>query len=472
MQKIHDSHLTGHPGKDTMVGLILRRWFWPKLRDSVRRFIRNCDVCGRTTVWREAKAGFLKSLPIPERIGSDLTIDFVTGLPPSEGCINMMVITDRLSKDIFIFGTKSMAAENCAKVFIDRYYRYFGFPRYLTSDRGSDWLSHFWTTFCKLVGITQSLTTAYHPQSNASERANQEIYKYLRAFTCYAQNDWMDLLPMAQLALNGRPHSAIGGMSPFFLRYGYDLDPLMEPTPPIRGDSRHPGNLSAINYVQRLKDAQDLAQASMASAQQRYEQSTNRLRRQPERFKVGDKVWLNLQHVKTPQLSKKLAWQHAKYEVTAVPDALTVELNVPGNVHKRFHVELIKRAGTDPLPSQTRDDAQNPPIVDDLDESEYEIESILRARTIRRGRGSYRQALVKWTGWIDPTWEPVEYVKETEALDKFEAMYGPIATHDGPPQIDAGTFIGPAEEHTAEARRSKRNRKKTVRNSEGKEGEL
>ncbi|KAI0997227.1 hypothetical protein K3495_g10960 [Podosphaera aphanis] len=216
MQKTHDSFLTGHPGRDTMIGILLRRWFWPKMRDSVRRFVRNCDVCGRTTVWREAKAGFLRSLPIPERIGSELTIDFITDLPESQGCTNVMVITDRLSKDVFLFGSDSIRAERCAEIFVDKYYRYFGFPRYLTSDRGSDWLSHFWKIFCKLCGINQRLTTAYHPQSNASERANQELYKYLRAFTCYAQNDWMELLPMAQLALNSRPNSAIGGFSPFY----------------------------------------------------------------------------------------------------------------------------------------------------------------------------------------------------------------------------------------------------------------
>ncbi|KHJ30056.1 hypothetical protein EV44_g3161 [Erysiphe necator] len=220
-----------------------------------------------------------------------------------------MVITDRLSKDFFVFGTDSMSA-----------------------DRGSDWTGHFWRAFCKLTGITQRLTTSYHPQSNASERANQEIYKYLRVLTCYAQDNWMNLLPMAQLALNARPNSSIGGMSPFFLRHGYELDPLMDPMPAKAEFSRHPGNLLAINYVQKLKDAQDFAQAAMASAQQRSENNANRFRRQPERFRVGDKVWLNLQHIKTPQLSKKLSWQHAKYEVTAVPDALTVELNVPGNI--------------------------------------------------------------------------------------------------------------------------------------------
>ena len=50
------------------------------MRESVRRFIRNCDVCGRTTVWREAKAGLLRSLPIPDRIGNELTIDFITDM--------------------------------------------------------------------------------------------------------------------------------------------------------------------------------------------------------------------------------------------------------------------------------------------------------------------------------------------------------------------------------------------------------
>ncbi|KAI0991014.1 hypothetical protein K3495_g17173 [Podosphaera aphanis] len=134
----------------------------------------------------------------------------------------------------------------------------------------------------------------------------------------------MDLLPLAQLALNSRPNSAIGGMSPFFLRNGYDLDPLAEPISQLNCPVLHPGKIAAEKYVQRLRDAQDFAQAAMASAQQRYEGSSNRFRRQPDKFKVGDKVWLDLRNVKTPQLSKKLAWQHAKYEVTAVPDALTV----------------------------------------------------------------------------------------------------------------------------------------------------
>lgn len=167
-----------------MVKILLHQRFWPNMRESVWRFIRNCDVCGRTTVWGEARAGFLRPLPVPERIGSDLTIDFVTDLAVSGDCTNILVITDRLSKDIVVFGANLIAAEICANLFVDRYYTYVGFPKYLSSDRGCDWMSHFWRAFCRLTGITQRLTTAYHPQSNASERVNQELYKYLRAFTC------------------------------------------------------------------------------------------------------------------------------------------------------------------------------------------------------------------------------------------------------------------------------------------------
>lgn len=97
MQRINESHLAGHPAKDTMVSMILRCYFWPKLRDSVRRFIHNFDVCGRTSIWREAKAGFLCSLPITDRIDCNLKIDFITDLPPYEDCTNTMLTRDRLS---------------------------------------------------------------------------------------------------------------------------------------------------------------------------------------------------------------------------------------------------------------------------------------------------------------------------------------------------------------------------------------
>ncbi|KAI0995469.1 hypothetical protein K3495_g12709 [Podosphaera aphanis] len=145
--------------------------------------------------------------------------------------------------------------------------------------------------------------------------------------------------------------------------------------------------------------------------------------------------------------------------VTNVPDALTVEVNVPGNIHKRFHVEIVKRAGTDPYPSRLRDDAQNPPVLDEFVEPDLDVESILRARTVKRGRLTFRQAMVKWVGWKSPSWEPIDTIKDTTALDDFEEKYGPNETNNGPAESETGMFVGPAESSTVQKRRERRKAK-------------
>ena len=50
------------------------------------------------------------------------------------------------------------------------------------------------------------------------------------------------------------------------------------------------------------------------------------------------------------------------------------------------------------------------------------VESILEIKKRKRGRGIRTEALVKWTGYQWPTWEPVNHVKETSAMEIFEAQ--------------------------------------------------
>ena len=77
----------------------------------------------------------------------------------------------------------------------------------------------------------------------------------------------------------------------------------------------------------------------------------------------------------------------------------------------RFHVQLIKRASEDPLPSQKRDDTQPPPVFpnneNSMGENEPEqfVERIMRAEKFRRGRGWVRRVLVKWKNFAEPNWE-------------------------------------------------------------------
>lgn len=428
VQRAHDSHVTGHPGREGTRAILGRSFFWPGASQMVRQFCRNCDVCGRAHVWRDRRRGLLRPLPVPERFHSELSIDFMTELPAQKkgDPRYLMVITDRLTKGVTLEAMETMEAEACAERFVQCHVRYHGFPKAMVSDRGSNWVSTFWGQVCKLTRVQRQLSTAFHPQTDgATERANQEVLAYLRAFISYAQFDWPQLLPGAMLAINNRDSGL--GLSPFFLTHGYHVDPIAQVEP----DATAPGKPQekAQAFVARLTDATEFAQAAMASIQERMEESANRSRSAAVRYQVGDLVWLNLRNIQTPQLKKKLAWVHAKYRVTAVPSSHVVELDVPTGIWPRFHVDLVRPAATDPLPSQEVLDEQPPPLVKTEEgEPEYEVSEILRADRRRRGRGWERRVLVKWKGFQEPTWEPRREFEETAALSVFESRYG---TADG-----------------------------------------
>ncbi|KAI0992660.1 hypothetical protein K3495_g15525 [Podosphaera aphanis] len=247
------------------------------------------------------------------------------------------------------------------------------------------------------------------------------------------------------LAINNRTRSSLG-ISPFFAEHGYNVEPIQQVSPMEKPSA--PAK-RAQGFLKRLREAEQLAQAAMASAQQRMEEYANKKRNEAEIFRVGDKVWLNLKNIQTPQLSKKLSWTNAKYQVTKVVDSHCVELNTPSGIWPRFHVDLLKRAATDPLPSQIVDDLQPDPIEQhDPDitnenvsahENEHVVERILRAESRKIGRGRRRLLLVKWKDFAGLEWEPRENLEETEALDIFEAKYG---TGDDVGE-DVGAIVGP-----------------------------
>jgi transposase InsO family protein len=432
IQRAHESGLAGHPGKNTTFQILRRDYHWDGMSVDVARYVRNCHCFG-AHVQRKKRQGLLQPIPVAARYWSQISMDFMVDLPAKDETAPryLLVITDRLSKYVQLEAMTSMSAENCAKVFRDTWWRFRGFPNSIITDRGSDWLGGFWTTLCKLVGIEQLLSTAYHPQTDGgTERANQEVQAVLRMMVCFEQTNWPDCLAACQLALNNRD-SSVTGVSPNLLLNGYTADLLQKIHVPQENTNTPKGG--AAKYLEHLKQGAELAQAAIAFNQQRLQEATNRSRRPAERFQVGDKVWFSMRNVKTNRPSHKLDWLQVKYTVTTVPTPLTVTLDLPGDLHKTVHVDLVERAATDPLPSQRLEDARPGPELAPVDTDpglhEYGVEEILRVKNAR-GRKK-RKALVKWKGWLDPTWEPLEALQASEALERFEKKWGDARHHDG-----------------------------------------
>lgn len=414
IQALHDSTLSAHPGRTGTIALVARHFFWPNFVSDIRRFCRNCDVCGRTKIWRDRKQGLLKPLPVPSRQWREISVDFIGPLPKSQNCEMLMVITDRLSKGVILEACPNTETETIARLFLKCFYRHHGTPAAIVSDRGVQFVSLLWGRICQLLRIERRLSTAYHPQTDGStERMNTEVERVLRMLVNHKQDDWSDWLPIVELALNGQT-SASTQLSPFFLTHGYHLEPLDLSEPPGTEEVAAPDRAYAI--VEKIKEATEWTQMAMAEAQQEQERQANKHRNPSPAYKVGDKVWLLLRNVRTGRPSKKLDDKAAKYTVTEVVGPYSYRLDIPGRrIHNVFHVDLLRPVGSDPLASQVQDDYHPPPLLTEGEDEWWAVEAILDERRHRR----QLQYLVKWTGYTQPSWEPAREVRDTDALKDY-----------------------------------------------------
>ncbi|KHJ32270.1 hypothetical protein EV44_g3769 [Erysiphe necator] len=388
---------------------------------DIRRFVENCDGCARNKAWRNRRQGFLKPLPIPDRIWTEISMDFITELPISEGCTNMIVVTDRLSKGVVADGLKSIDAESVAKWFIKRYLPYHFLPSAIVSDRGTQFTSAFWKRICDLLRIKRRLSTAFSPETDGStERANEVIETMLRQYVNWNQSDWLTWLPIVVSSICGR-NSASTGTNAFFMSHGWNQNLCEHMLDEVIEDNKRNSPIAkADRVVNKIKQVSEWAQASIAVAQESQEQNTNKYRQQAISYKVGDKVWLNLENIKTDRQCKKLDARFAKFTVTEVVGSHSFRLDTPPGVHNVFHSRLLRPANSSPLPGQIVDDNQPDSIVVDGSE-EYEVDQILDQKKAP-GKGRHMKYLVKWVGYAKPTWEPESFLQNTSALQLWKGL--------------------------------------------------
>ncbi len=81
------------------------------------------------------------------------------------------------------------------------------------SDRGPQFILRVWKAFFSLLGVTVSLTSGYHPQSNGqTERKIQEVGRFLRTFCHGHQNSWNQFLGWAEYTQNSLRQISTGDL--------------------------------------------------------------------------------------------------------------------------------------------------------------------------------------------------------------------------------------------------------------------
>ncbi len=99
IREVHDQIASSHPGWQKTISLLVCNYYWPKMKDIVYCYIRNCHTCRHAKAPRDRYNGILKFLPIPTCLWTNVTLDFVTRLPLSNGYNAVLMVIDRLTKE-------------------------------------------------------------------------------------------------------------------------------------------------------------------------------------------------------------------------------------------------------------------------------------------------------------------------------------------------------------------------------------
>ncbi|GJW21472.1 putative mitochondrial protein [Tanacetum coccineum] len=168
-----------------------------------------------------AYPGLLQPLPIPQQIWQDVSMDFIDGLPVSNGKTVIMVVVDRLSKYAhFVSMAHPYTAVQVAGLFLDNIYKLHGLPKTIVSDRDKVFTSLFWKSLFKMLKVELHLSSAYHLQTDGqTEAVNKTLECYLRCMTGEKPKEWTNWLPLAEFWYNTRFHSSTK-TTPFEIVYG------------------------------------------------------------------------------------------------------------------------------------------------------------------------------------------------------------------------------------------------------------
>lgn len=281
MMTCHDCK--SHVGTRRCYEFIRDYFFWPRMSNDVKTYIRTCHFCQAMKVDQQKPIGYLSSAPIPRRPFEHIHVDFAGPLKMTYNKMRYYILAiDRLTK--YAIGKATMSNEmRVASQFIEDINLRFGPVRRITTDNGSEFIGKDFKEILARNKIEHHLTSPGRPAGNGQvERLNHTIKDYIAARINEENGWWHEKLPYAIADYNTTVHDATN-YTPHYLLYGYTYEDVSSPPLPESAYTERTQQLEQITKV-REKIHQQLQKRHQIMAE-RYNQ-----RRRTYLFKAGDLV--------------------------------------------------------------------------------------------------------------------------------------------------------------------------------------
>lgn len=397
----HDDN--GHMGVQKTVSA-MRKMFFPRLKAHVQKYIRGCVACNRAKSTTQKVQGELMPLPIPSRPWTDISLDIVSGLKEVYGKNAILTVVDRRSKTVRAIPMATRDGESNTEAIVDalieHIYQYTGPFFNILSDRGPQFNSALYKEIMARFGVSISLTTAYHPETDGqTERYNRVLAESLRAsLNNSGDYHWPDILPFVVWSINSTVHQALG-MSPFEADYAR--------TPHQWWDVLLPGVTEERETLP--SEDRDLREATDRMVQQGIEEGNAKMKviadakkRPAPAYKTGDRVFVSAHALRSREENEMLGTTSKLRSRFIGPFCITgrisqnvYKIELPPamrRAHNSINVAYMRKAAE--LGTYGREDEPTPVMMGEQGEF-YQPEALLSHRHSRLGY----DYLVSWVGY-------------------------------------------------------------------------
>lgn len=217
----HDHPTAGHGGQQRTLYRLGTRVYWESMRKDVINYIASCNDCQRFKYNNAPTANPMQLHIINEpwhTIGMDIMGPFPTTAKQKRF---LLVVVDYFTRWVELFPMNSTTSTSIANILTNEVFARYGFPKYILSDNGPQFVSDLFKNFCETLGIERKFTSNYHPQSNMTERVNRTLKPLIAIYAQNQSNSWDKEIHKLAFALRTAINETTGE-TPAFMMFGRD----------------------------------------------------------------------------------------------------------------------------------------------------------------------------------------------------------------------------------------------------------
>ena len=182
--------MSGHLGSFKTWNKVGRQFYWPKLRDDVFQYVRQCDLRQRAKPAQNNNVG-LHTATLPSYPLEKVFIDFMGPLVRTKrGNQAILVVMDGFSKFVAFYPVPNISAIIVCGILGSLHFTAYGVPKSIVSDNAKVFSSKAFYDFCFRWGTKGINTTPFYPQGSLVERVNRDLKASLKIFHHQSQRKW------------------------------------------------------------------------------------------------------------------------------------------------------------------------------------------------------------------------------------------------------------------------------------------